>query len=81
MISLLSVTNEEDVIEVGAVGYEGMIGVPSVLPNKKAPLRTLVQIPVSALKIEANALKREFKRCEEEFWGEIPGESIYATSR
>ncbi|MDQ3753261.1 MAG: cyclic nucleotide-binding domain-containing protein [Acidobacteriota bacterium] len=38
MISLLSVTDKEDVIEVGAVGYEGMVGIPSVLPNKKAAL-------------------------------------------
>jgi len=65
MISLLSVTDEEDVIEVGAVGYEGMVGIASVLPNKKAALRTLVQIPVGALQIKADTLRREFKRCEE----------------
>ena len=65
MISLLSVANEEDVIEVAAVGHEGMVGIPSVLPNNKAALRTLVQIPVGALQIKADALRREFKRCEE----------------
>lgn len=64
MISLLSVTDEEDVIEIGAVGFEGMIGIPSVLPNKKAALRTLVQIPISALQIKADTLSSEFKRCE-----------------
>lgn len=62
MISLLSVTNKDQVIEVGAVGDEGMIGIPSVLRNRRAPLRTMVQIPISALKISADALHREFRR-------------------
>ena len=62
MISLLSVTNKDQVIEVGAVGYEGMVGIPSVLRNRRAPLRALVQIPGSAWKISADALRREFKR-------------------
>src|ERR671938_2193654 len=56
MISLLSVTNKDQVIEVGAVGDEGMIGIPSVLRNRRAPLRTMVQIPISALKISPDAL-------------------------
>jgi CRP-like cAMP-binding protein len=62
IISLLSVTNKDQVIEVGVVGNEGMVGIPSVLRNRRAPLRTLVQIPITALKISADALQREFKR-------------------
>jgi CRP-like cAMP-binding protein len=62
MISLLSVTNKDQVIEVGAVGDEGMIGIPSVLRNRRAPLRTMVQIPISALKISSDALHQEFRR-------------------
>jgi len=62
MISLLSVTSKDQVIEVGVAGYEGMIGIPSVLRNKRAPLRSLVQIPGSALRISADALRQEFKR-------------------
>jgi len=62
MISLLSVTNNDQVIEVGAVGDEGMIGIPSVLRNRRAPLRIMVQIPISALKISADTLQREFRR-------------------
>src|ERR687883_684046 len=62
MISLLSVTNKDQVIEVGAVGYEGMVGIPSVLRNRRAPLRALVQIPGSAWRISSDALRREFRR-------------------
>lgn len=64
MISLLAVTSEDEAIEAGAVGREGMVGLPSVLPDKRAPLRTTVQVSGSALRIEAGALEREFKRCE-----------------
>jgi CRP-like cAMP-binding protein len=64
MISLLAVTSEDEAIEAGAVGREGMVGLPSVLPDKRAPLRTTVQVSGSALRIEAGALEREFNRCE-----------------
>ena len=64
MISLLAVTSEDEAIEAGAVGREGMVGIPSVLPDKRAPLRTTVQVSGSALRIEAGALEREFNRCE-----------------
>jgi CRP-like cAMP-binding protein len=64
MISLLAVTSEDEAIEAGAVGREGMVGIPSVLPDKRAPLRTTVQVSGSALRIEAGVLEREFNRCE-----------------
>jgi CRP-like cAMP-binding protein len=63
MISLLSVTNKDQVIEVGAVGDEGMVGIPTVLRNRRAPLRVVVQIPITALRIPAESLRREFSRC------------------
>lgn len=62
VVSLLSVTNKNQVIEVGVVGEEGIIGIPSVLRNNRAPLRTLVQIPVTALRISGSVLRQEFKR-------------------
>lgn len=62
MVSLLSVTDKDQVIEVGVVGDEGMVGIPSALRDKRAPLRTLVQIPVTALRLSASALRQEFKR-------------------
>ncbi|MGA9997710.1 MAG: Crp/Fnr family transcriptional regulator [Pyrinomonadaceae bacterium] len=62
MVSLLSATTKSQVIEVGMVGDEGLVGIPGVLRNRRAPLRAIVQIPASALKISADALRREFKR-------------------
>jgi len=62
MISLLAVANKNQVIEVGAVGDEGMVGIPSVIRDNRAPFRTLVQVPVSALRISGSALRQEFKR-------------------
>ena len=64
MISLLAVTSEGEAIEAGAIGREGMVGIPGVLPDKRAPLRTTVQVTGVALRIEAGALEREFNRCE-----------------
>lgn len=65
MISLLAVTSEDEAIEAGVVGREGMVGIPSVLPEKRAPLRTTVQVSGSALRIESVVLEREFNRCEQ----------------
>ena len=62
MISLLSVTNKNQVLEVGVVGDEGMVGIPSALRNNRAPLRTLVQIPITALRISGSTLRQEFRR-------------------
>jgi CRP-like cAMP-binding protein len=62
VISLLSVTIEGDTIEVGMVGSEGMVGIPSLLRQSRAPLRTVVQIQGEALTIGSNALRREFQR-------------------
>lgn len=64
MISLLAVTSEGEAIEAGAIGREGMIGIPGVMPDKRAPLRTTVQVSGFALRIDAGALEREFNRCE-----------------
>jgi CRP-like cAMP-binding protein len=64
MVSLFATTSEGEAIEVGAVGYEGMVGIPTVLPDNRAPLRTMVQIAGGALRIEARALRREFNQCE-----------------
>lgn len=62
MVSLLSATTKSQVIEVGMVGDEGMVGIPGVLRNRRAPLRAMTQTPISALKISSDALRREFKR-------------------
>lgn len=62
VVSFLSVTRDGDTIEVGMVGPEGIVGIPSLLRRSKAPLQALVQIPGEALAVGGDVLRREFKR-------------------
>jgi CRP-like cAMP-binding protein len=63
MISLLSITEAGETIEVAMIGNEGMLGIPIILKVNISPYRTMVQIPGDALRIKADALSREFARC------------------
>lgn len=51
-----------DTVEVGVVGFEGVIGLPLLLGTGGAPNRTFVQIAGSGFSIEADALINEFER-------------------
>jgi len=62
MVSLLSTTEDGDIVEVAMVGSEGMTGVPLVLKVDTAPYQIMVQIKADAMKIKASALKAEFNR-------------------
>lgn len=61
-ISMLSITNEGDSIEVGIVGHEGMAGISFVLGVNKIPFRARVQVSGEAMRMEARILKEEFNR-------------------
>lgn len=62
VVSFLSVTRDGESIEVGMVGAEGIVGIPSLLRRSKAPLQAIVQIPGEALAVSGDVLRREFKR-------------------
>lgn len=62
MVSLLSTTEDGKTIEVGMIGNEGIVGIPVILGMSDAPYRTTVQIPVTALRVGAGALREEFNR-------------------
>jgi CRP-like cAMP-binding protein len=62
MVSLLSVTEDGDTIEVGMIGSEGLTGVSSVLLCDAIPYRVVVQVATPALKVGVDALRREFAR-------------------
>jgi CRP-like cAMP-binding protein len=62
IISLLSMTEDGQTIEVAMVGYEGVVGVPIVLRAGVTPYRTMVQIPCDAMKVKAEVLIKEFNR-------------------
>lgn len=62
LISLLVVMEDETPREVGLIGNDGMLGVPVALGMNTTPLRALVQMPGSAMRMKAQALRDELKR-------------------
>ena len=62
MISLISDTAAGESVEVGVIGYEGMLGLSLVLGVDRSPYRALVQYPDGAMRMEAQALRDGFKR-------------------
>jgi CRP-like cAMP-binding protein len=58
MLSLLSMTEASETVEVAMVSSEGMVGVPIILGAEISPYRTTVQIPGNCLRIKANVFKK-----------------------
>jgi CRP-like cAMP-binding protein len=62
LISLLIVMGDGTVREIGVIGNEGMLGAAVALGVKTTSTRALVQLPGSALRMKAGALREELKR-------------------
>lgn len=62
VVALLATMIDGSTIEVGLVGYEGMIGHRALLGDGTAPSKAVVQVSGRALKIGVEALKEEFNR-------------------
>jgi CRP-like cAMP-binding protein len=62
LISLLIVMDDETVREIGVVGDEGVLGAAVALGAKTTPTRALVQLPGSAMRMKAGALRDELER-------------------
>lgn len=62
MISLVSIMKDGSTTEIGLVGNEGMIGLPTFLGGDIATNRAIVQVEGKALKMDAHLLKSEFER-------------------
>ena len=62
LISLLIVMEDETVREIGVIGNEGMLGAAVALGMKTTPTRALIQLPGSAVRMKAGALREELKR-------------------
>ena len=62
-VSVVSVFEDGGSVEVGIVGNEGLFGVSVLLGSVTSPLEALVQLPGDALRIRADLLKQEFKKC------------------
>jgi len=59
MASVLAITEDGRTIEIGTVGNDGYVGVPIIHEICKAPYRVMAQTPVTAMRIEAEALRVE----------------------
>jgi CRP-like cAMP-binding protein len=62
LVSLFAPLARHSPIEIGLVGSEGMVGVALALGARTAFVQALVQGSGTALKMEAAAFKREFRR-------------------
>jgi CRP-like cAMP-binding protein len=61
LISLLVVIADEMPREIGIIGNEGMFGTAVVLGMNTTPIRALIQLPGSAMRMKAKALRDELK--------------------
>ncbi|MBE9043486.1 Crp/Fnr family transcriptional regulator [Pleurocapsales cyanobacterium LEGE 10410] len=52
-------------VEIGLIGFTGMVGLPVIFGNNYSYHRILVLVEDSAMKISAEVLKREFERGNE----------------
>ena len=63
MVSLVQpLEGKGGMIEVGMIGNEGFVGVPVLLGADTSPLEAMVQIPGSALRMQAGAFREETAR-------------------
>lgn len=57
--SLVITTAEGDSAEVGTIGSEGMVGLPVVLGDSEAPSSVYVQVPGTALQMDAGTFRSQ----------------------
>ncbi|MBD1943506.1 Crp/Fnr family transcriptional regulator [Coleofasciculus sp. FACHB-712] len=62
IISFLSTMADGSMVEVGLVGNDGVTGIPAALGDNIAATTATVQVPDSAMRMEASLLKSEFGR-------------------
>ena len=62
MVSLLSVTEQGNTVEVGFTGSEGMVGVPVILMQDEMPYQAMVQVSAKCSRIEAKYVTELFKQ-------------------
>jgi CRP-like cAMP-binding protein len=62
MVSLVQPLENGAMIEVGMIGNEGLVGVPVLLGTDSSPLEAMVQIPGSALRMQAPVFREETGR-------------------
>lgn len=64
MISLLSVTEQGQTIELGYTSHEGMVGLPIVLGRDEMPYQAMAQADTDCLRIDSKIIVSCFRRGE-----------------
>ncbi|WP_375479968.1 Crp/Fnr family transcriptional regulator [uncultured Nostoc sp.] len=62
VVSIVTTMEDGSTMEIGFVSNEGMVGMPVILGDNITTTTALVQIPDSAMQIDANILRSEFNR-------------------
>ncbi len=60
--SLVNTMANGDAAEVGTIGNEGVVGLPLILGDHRAPTGVYVQVPGSGFRIKASLFERELAR-------------------
>src|SRR6202140_5143995 len=60
--SLVITTVDGASAEVGTIGSEGLVGLPVCLGDREAPSSVYVQVPGTALKMDADIFRSELQR-------------------
>jgi CRP-like cAMP-binding protein len=60
MVSMISVTEEGDLAEVGIVGWEGVVDFNAFLRRDQSMYRALVQLPGKGIRLRTEVVRREF---------------------
>ena len=63
MVSLLSVTEQGQMVEIGFTGYEGIVGLPLLLRRNEMPYQAMVQVPAECFRVDAKIILELFDRC------------------
>ena len=63
VVSLLTLVDRHQALEVGLVGREGMVGVPLALEIRVSPVRALVQGSGTAMRMKAAPFLKELRQC------------------
>src|SRR5499427_342788 len=61
LVSIISMNSEGSTVEIGLIGYEGMVGVPAILGGVM-PYRAVVQMGGDAFRIRGPKLYEEFRQ-------------------
>jgi CRP-like cAMP-binding protein len=62
LLSLVTVMEDGSTAEAGAIGREGVAGLPVLLEAGTTPMQTLTQIPGQAVRVKAEIIKEAFDK-------------------